>query len=465
MAGIGFELERMSRVGGVGGVACAAIHGTVISSGPWLMTILAMSILQGWTSEQLSAGDRVGLQTIIIYAFSAAFVIAAPLAMATVRMVSDRIFLRQHDAVPNFLLGALTWAAVLSLLAGSLIFGLLASLPPAQTYLATAILVLLTQISIVGAILTATKRHGLILASYASGMICTALLIAIFPSSDPNMLLLPIACGLLLTLLPLTRAIALDFNPRPVWPQGSGADVRKVAYIGFTGLANASAVLVDKWLLWLAPGSIAALGVLRLNEINDSASFVGLTTTIPALALILIVSENRFETAFSRMLGGCTGTARLDRIEQARQALARVIMQDLRLLVTVQGAIALVCWVLAPEIFRLLDLDARGIFAFRLTVVGVVFHVMAIYVATALSYYDLFGRILMIWTTFILISATATILSWEIGFPGYGLGYLSGAVAAASLSLALLADSTLRLNYLLFVRNNPAVVGQRRYLA
>ncbi len=34
MAGIGFQLARMAREGGVGGIAGAALHGAFISAGP-----------------------------------------------------------------------------------------------------------------------------------------------------------------------------------------------------------------------------------------------------------------------------------------------------------------------------------------------------------------------------------------------------------------------------------------------
>src|SRR3546814_5257293 len=62
-----------------------------------------------------------------------------------------------------------------------------------------------------------------------------------------------------------------------------------------------------------------------------------------------------------------------------------------------QAILAGFCWVLAPEIIRLLDMNARGIFGFRLTAVGVVFHLVAIQMTIILSYYDLAGRTVAVW--------------------------------------------------------------------
>jgi polysaccharide biosynthesis protein PelG len=70
--------------------------------------------------------------------------------------------------------------------------------------------------------------------------------------------------------------------------------------LGLAGLANAKAVWIDKWMLWWAPGSMAAVGALRVNPVNDQASFLGLLTMIPGLTLILVTTETRFHRASVR---------------------------------------------------------------------------------------------------------------------------------------------------------------------
>ena len=126
----------------------------------------------------------------------------------------------------------------------------------------------------------------------------------------------------------------------------------------------------------------------------------------------------------------------------------------------IQALVAALAWVLAVPLFELIGADPRGISAFRHTSAGAVFHLVAIGATVVLSYYDLFARVVLIWASFALASALATWMQWDAGLAAFGWGYMAGAVVGASVGIAMVAESTFRLVYLLFVGNNPAVVGR-----
>ncbi|WP_242122672.1 exopolysaccharide Pel transporter PelG [Sphingobium sp. Sx8-8] len=463
MAGIGFKLDRIAREDGLGGIAHAAFHGAVISSGPWLMTAFAVFLLQGWTRSVMVPADHVIVQTSLVYAFGVSTVVTAPLAMIATRMASDRFYMGDREAVPSILMAALVWATVASLIAGHMLFGFAAVMRPDLYLLATAILTLFAQIWIASPFLHATWRHRPIFMAYLSGIAIVAVSLGVVQPTAPAAVLAAIAAGLVVTLTLLIAAIREDFPSMPGWQTRWIGKTPGVMALGAAGLANALAIWIDKWLLWWAPGSVQAMGMLRVNPINDQASFLGLLTMIPGLTLIMVTTETRFDRAFAELMSHCTGTANLRSIEKARRKLARTIRLDLRLLMVEQAILACFCWVLAPEIVRLLDLNARGIFGFRLTAVGVVFHLVAIQMSIILSYYDLAGRIVAVWGSFLIASAIGTLLLRDNGFAGFGFGYLAGAVTAASLAVALVAQATGKLTYLLFVGNNPSVVGNARF--
>ncbi|WP_150291410.1 exopolysaccharide Pel transporter PelG [Sphingobium estronivorans] len=463
MAGIGFRLDRIAREDGLGGIASAAFHGAVVSSGPWLMTAFAIFLLQGWTRSVMQPADHAIVQASLVYAFGVSTVITAPLAMIATRMASDRFYLGERNAIPPILMAALVFATIAAQIAGNMLFGFAAAMRPDLFLLATAILTLFAQIWIASPFLHATWRHRPIFLAYVSGIAMTAVALFLIRPTAPEAVLAAIAAGLIVTLALLIAAIREDFPGSAVWRLKSIGRMPGMIVLGAAGLANALAIWIDKWLLWWAPGSVQAVGALRVNPINDQASFLGLLTMIPGLTLILVTTETRFDRVFADLMAQCMGTANRHRIEKARRKVGRTIRLDLRLLMVEQAILACFCWVLAPEIIRLLDLNARAIFGFRLTALGVVFHLVAIQMSIILSYYDLSGRIVAVWGSFMIASAIGTLLLRDAGFAGFGFGYLAGAVTGASLAVALVMQATGNLTYLLFVGNNPAVVGNARF--
>jgi hypothetical protein len=79
-----------------------------------------------------------------------------------------------------------------------------------------------------------------------------------------------------------------------------------------------------------------------------------------------------------------------------------------------------------------------------------------------LAYYDLFGRILIVWGGMACVSAIGALLDIESGYIHFGWSFMIGALTAAILGILLVGTATRQLTYLIFVKNNPAIMGDRR---
>ncbi|RZM18414.1 MAG: hypothetical protein EOP67_60235, partial [Sphingomonas sp.] len=159
MAGIGFQLAKTAREGGVGGIVGAAAFGAVISAGPWLITAVAMALLTHWLGTHLGARGARTVQTILVYAFSLSALAAAPVGILATRMAADRIFARDAGGVSGIMLVALAAGGGIALAIGAIVFGTLAGLPIGEAALATLILAWLTQVWIAAPLLTALRRY------------------------------------------------------------------------------------------------------------------------------------------------------------------------------------------------------------------------------------------------------------------------------------------------------------------
>lgn len=457
MAGIGFKLANMARDGGFSGVVGAAAYGAMISAGPWLVTVVATLALARWMPGRIAPDAIAMVQTVLIYAFSLSALIAAPISLLTVRLVSDRLYLDAPERVPGLMMAALGGGGLLSFAVGTVIFGMLADLPLGQALLATLLLTWLTQIWIMSPLLTAIHQYRMVMLSYGLGVAVAALL----TGGSADRILIALAAGVAVTLIALIATLRRHFRAAPDIGPADMPDAKRAMLLVLTGCASAGAMWIDKMLLWNGPESVATLGALRLNPINDYGSFLGILTIIPGLTLILVAAETRFDKAFGDLIVRCTGTSTMERIEQAREQVMRVIWGDFRLLLLVQSLFAALAWVFAVPLFDALGGNVAGIFAFRHTAMGVLFHLVAIQMTVILSYYDLFGRILLIWASFLMASAAAVLIDWDLGFAAFGRGYMVGAVTAAAVGLAVVVQSTSQLTYLLFVGNNPAIIGAR----
>ncbi|KQT31325.1 hypothetical protein ASG29_15305 [Sphingomonas sp. Leaf412] len=459
MAGVGFQLARMARDGGVGGIAGAALHGAVISAGPWLITAAAMTLLGGWTAQHLDAAGMRMVQTVLVYAFSLSALVAAPIGVLATRLVADRLFAQEPDSIPGIVVAALAAGGVLGLVAGLILFVELGRMPVLPALIAAAALAWLTQVWIAAPLLTALRRYRAVPGAYLGGAAAAGLALLALRPGDPVVVLGIVTAGCGVTLAAVIVLLRRHFTAPAILPRADVLPPRLALLVALSGVAGVAAIWADKWLLWQAPESVAVLGMLRLNPINDLGSFLGLLTMVPGLTLVLIVSETRFDIAFGDVMARCTGTSTLDRIEEAHRDLVTTLFAGLRLIVLVQAIVAALAWVLAVPLLDLIGADIRAIFAFRQTAFGTIFHLVAIAATVVLAYYDLFGRILLTWGAFALASALATLGQWDAGFAAFGWGYMSGAIVGAAVGVALAGEATANLVYLLFVGNNPAVVG------
>lgn len=457
MAGIGFQLARLARQSGIGGILGAAAYGAMVSAGPWLITVIGTLALGLWMPGRVAIGDIGTVQTILVYCFSLSALAAAPVGLMIVRLVSDQLYVGRYDRIPGLVVGALLIAGALGFALGAVMFGMMAGLPLGQALLATLLLTSLSQVWVVSPLLTAIHRYRLITFAYAAGVVVSGLLMGRAPAS----ILIALAAGATTTLLIALLALRRSFDAEPAIEPGDLPEPARAIQLALTGIASAAAMWIDKMLLWFGPGSSPTLGALRLNPVNDYGCFLGILTIIPGLTLILIVTETRFDRAFGKLVDRCTGTSTADRIEEARGEVLRVVLSDFRLLLIVQSLFAALAWVFAVPLFDLVGADTTGIFAFRNTALGVLFHLIAIQMTVVLSYYDLFGRILMVWGTFVIASAAAVVLQWDLGIAAFGRGYMTGALAAAAVAFALVLQATTNLTYLLFVGNNPSIIGPR----
>ena len=118
MAGIGFELRKLLRKESYLGLFQAYAYAGVISSGPWILSIIGVQLIGLFSLSVVIPQIAVQqFQVSVTYLLAFSLILTGPLQLAFTRYVADRLFEKRDDMiVPNFMGAQLITALVSGLL-------------------------------------------------------------------------------------------------------------------------------------------------------------------------------------------------------------------------------------------------------------------------------------------------------------------------------------------------------------
>ena len=99
MAGIGFALERLYRSNSITDRMASFAHASVIAAGPCLAAVLCIWLIGAMITELEGKTTIAAFRALVIYSFALSFVITAPIALVSARLISDKLHDRDVAAV------------------------------------------------------------------------------------------------------------------------------------------------------------------------------------------------------------------------------------------------------------------------------------------------------------------------------------------------------------------------------
>jgi len=173
MAGIGFELQRALRGGSLIKAVTVALTGIVIVAGPWLISIIGISILTGTASFVLQEGQDLFIG-VIVYGYAFSICIFGGLHYIFTRYVSDLLFNKKYHRVTATLVLVSLGTVLLSVII-AVPFALTLSSPQIShgALFKIAVVLLFTAINVIWLemlVITILKGFFTIIGAYLSGM-------------------------------------------------------------------------------------------------------------------------------------------------------------------------------------------------------------------------------------------------------------------------------------------------------
>lgn len=454
MAGIGFELRKILKRDSYFSLAQAYLYAGIISSGPWILSILGLQLIGLLSLAVMSAVQAVNrFHTTVTYAIVASMVLTSLLQQSFTRYAADRLYERKTETVvPNFF-GALFLVTLVSGLVGAAVLWVWF---PGQTLLYRTLLlatfVVLGDIWIATIFLSGVREYKAIVAMFAVGYgtsVMAALAMRdlgleglLFGFLIGQGILLLGMVGLALKNYPSSLFLDWDFlHPQRTYPS--------LMLIGF--LYNVG-IWADKLIFWYHPAtSQAVIGPIRGSLIYDVPITLAWLTIIPGMAVFLVRVETDFVERCQAFYDGIVKGAPLAWIETRKNEMVKAIRHALVEIMQVQGIAVLTTFAAGSWLLSRLAVSELYGPLLYIDVVAAALQVLFLGVMTVFFYLD--KRRILLWLTslFAVSNVAGTLVSIRLGLPYYGYGLALSLLLVVTIGLFLLDRALRRLEYETFM--------------
>jgi len=468
MAGIGFALDRLYRSSSLADRMASFAHASIVAAGPCLLSVLCIWLISATISELEGKTTIAAFRALIIYSFALSFVLTAPIALVSARLISDKLHDRDVAAVPGIMLAAFGLSAIASVAAATALFGFALDLEPPASVAAIANCALIALVWVACLFCSVTRDYTSVTAFFAVGMLLAVVAVTLGYNVRPELatMLWSFNIGLGATLFGLLwRIIAtFPFAARSIAEPARALGYAIVGYwpIALGGLFGAIGAWVDKWVVWLSPFGTQIQNGLLHAPLYDSAMFVSYLVVIPAYAAFVVHLEVRFFRNYRLFYSSILEHATLAQIRAHGRRLREDTIASLSGITVPQLAICGLVAVSAPAVIDALDMQFRQAGTLRMGVIGAAFQFLFITCSSLTLYFDRRMVFFLLQAVFLVLNAALTWALLALGPTYLGLGFLAASAISALIAYLALARTLYRLDYLTFIANNPAVRIRRR---
>lgn len=462
MAGIGFALKKLSNQDNLASRSLAGGHAILISSGPWIVIMAGLGLLHTLGRPMLDPEILKTFSILVIYSFALSLVITAPISMEATLRVSRIMFMRKFEEVQGVYMGGLLFTAVLSLLAGLIVFVAGIHLP---ADLAAAACVCVVQVSLLWlamGFVAAIKQYSAVTSAFAIGLSCSVAfgISAAALGNGASGMVLGFSIGLCVAFCILNFLILRTFPGRVAPLRALPGMLRRIAptsriFIA-AALFGALAVWIDKIIVWWSSEATAVNDGLFYAERYDSPMFMAYLSMVPVMSILIVWLETNFFDSYRHYRDIVHSGGTLRQIDEQRATLAQDTIDTIFTAFLVQLTLSAVLAMAAPFVAGLVGLPFEAIPVLRLALIGAAFHFLFQASCGVILFVQYGKAYFWLQLTFLLLNGACTAIM--LRNPDYlGVGYVFAAMASGILSYAAMRRTLVSLNRLTFVINNPAL--------
>jgi uncharacterized membrane protein len=456
MAGIGFELRRLSRSETYLGLLRAYLYAGVVGSGPWVLSILAVLVLGVMSlGVVVPAAKITAFQTSVTWLIALSLIYSGGTQLAYTRYVADRLFESQSGRVLPNLIGTLLATGLPLLLASvPLALWLLPDTSAAYRALMIIGLNLLNTVWVLTVLLSGLKQYRALLVLYFLGYGGSVALGFALGRMGLGMegLLLGFASGQAVIIVGSLALVWREYPPARLIEFDFLRAGRRQPWLLPTGLFFNAAVWADKFLFWLSPGTgERVIGDLRASVIYDTPIFLAYFTLIPGMAVFLLRMEVDFVRAYDRYYGAVREGGALTAIRAYRTEMVVTAREGIYDIIKIQGFTLLVLIALGPSLLAFFRIPTLYFPLLAIDSVGVGLQLLIMAGLNILFYLDRLRMAAAVGAAMLLANLAFSYLSLMLGPFFYGYGFVLAMLLTTLLVLTVTDRVLDKLNYTTFM--------------
>ncbi len=450
MAGIGFQLQKLIEDESFLKKAKAYIFASIITSGPWILSILCLGTI-GILSGRFISGGKFSIMSItIVYTFAFSLIITGPVQFILTRYLADKEYLKQKDKMLSGLTSALFVTLIISLAVsvpwylnneGSILY----------KTISITLFVIICAIWTMMDFLSCSKNYTGIIASFFTGSIISLILATLLGQSRGlEGALGGYTAGQMFILIMLLYYIVKEFPFIKFFNREFFTYFRLFPFIMFTGLFYNLGLWIDKLIGWYLLGH-NIYGSFRAYGVYDTPIFIAYLIIIPSLAYFLIQSETTFYLAHRKFFDSIT-REKLQNILQYKKDLIEILKKSLQRLFTIQFISSSAGFIFAGFIGKWFGLTEKSIEILKILFFAAGSQVMFLYIIIFLMYFDLSKVSFYLVILFFSLNCSLNMVFMYSGSVTAGFGYLISIAVSFAAGLVFLLYSVSDIEFKIFMR-------------
>lgn len=455
MAGIAFRLKKLLDKDSYTSTLLAHVYSAFFSSGPWIISILVIVVLEIFQYERIILYEVHVFQATVVYCYSFSLIVIGIFQMPLTRYLADMLYLKKYDEYLPAYAGTLVIVGVIQFLIGGFFCFIIKGWSLSYS-LHTFILYMAISFNWITLVfLSLAKNYIFITVSFLSGGI-VSFAAGYFLGQYFGLegYLTGYTWGQVLIFLLLTFLLVREFAPF------KKINFKFVKYLGrfplllLTGLFYNLAIWIDKFIIWSGPGGHPLGHWLYFAQVYDVPVFLAYLTMIPTIAYYVLEVETSFLVKYTTYYHAIINKHNLKTIGLLKDDILFNLKEGVWSLVKVQGFSAILAFLAAPFIGKLARLSTVQIGIMKVAIFGVFFHILFQIVSIIMLYFEFRKEAVLVNLFFLLTNTGGAFLSLHLGLWSYGYGYLAAACLSFFITLLIFNRKIRDLNYYTFMQQS-----------